>query len=87
MNTGPIVSRRLADIWAANVRARREELGFSQDQVAELSCLTQAAVSQIERGAVLPRADSMVALARALGTDPGVLFPWPPMADLIEGAA
>ncbi len=87
MNTGPLISQRLADAWASNVVARRKALGLSQEQVAELSGLTQQGVSQIESGAVLARDDSKVALCRALGTRPDVLFPWPPMEELIGGAA
>ncbi len=87
MNTGPIVSQRLADSWASKVIERRKALGLSQVQVAELAGLTQQGVSQIESGEVLPRDDSKVALAKALGTTPGELFPWPPMKDLIGGAA
>jgi transcriptional regulator with XRE-family HTH domain len=57
-------------------------LGLSQARVAELAGMTQAGVSLVESGRALPRDDTKVVLARALGTTPADLFPWPPMEDL-----
>lgn len=87
VNDGPRVSKRLADLWAERIIQRRKQFGLTQERLAELSGLTQQGISQIERGEVLPRDDSKLYLARALGTTPGELFSWPPMSDLIEGAA
>jgi len=74
-------------MWAERVIERRKQFGWTQDQLAEISGITQQAISQIERGTGLPRDDSKIALARALGTTPGELFPWPPMSELMDGAA
>lgn len=51
--------------------------------------ITQAGVSLVESGRAVPQVPTILALARALGTTPAELFPWPPMEELIEslGAA
>jgi transcriptional regulator with XRE-family HTH domain len=83
VNDGPRISKRLQDIWGINLRACRVDLGLSQDQLADCSKVTQQTISNIENGRGLPRDDIKIALARALGTTPGELFPWPPMEDLV----
>ena len=89
MNTGPRTTRRLADQWGQLVRDRRcDVLRFSQDQLAEVSGVTQQTISNIEAGKVLPRPETQYALARAMGTTVTDLFVWPAMADVvIEDAA
>lgn len=86
-NQYPQVQSRLSATWARGVTERRHQLGLSQDQLAELSGLTQAGISIIESGKGLPQVVSIIALARALGTTPGELFPWPDMADLVPEAS
>lgn len=69
------------------MRERRRQLGLSQAAVAELAGVAQQSVARFEQGTHIPLDRTKVALARALGTTPGELFPWPPMTDLIDGAA
>lgn len=82
MNDGPRISLRLCDAWGARVKERRLRFGLTQDRLAELAGVTQQTVSNIEAGAHLPRDDVKINLARALGTTPGELFPWPSMQEL-----
>lgn len=87
MNDGPRISKRLVDIWGASVKARRTQLDLSQDELALVSGVTQQTISNLELGKGLPRDDIKIALALALGTSPAVLFPWPDMSELVDGAA
>lgn len=87
MNTYPLTQTRLADDWARRVIDRRHQLGLSQQQVAEMAGITQAGVSLVESGRAVPQVPTILALARALGTTPAELFPWPPMEDLVGDAA
>jgi transcriptional regulator with XRE-family HTH domain len=45
----------------------REQRGFSQTQLAELTGIRQSHLSQIENGAVAVRIDTLYALAQTLG--------------------
>ena len=57
------------------VREIREALGLSQDRLAELSGVTQAAISRLERGETSSiEFDVLDRIARALRVDPAVLF-------------
>jgi transcriptional regulator with XRE-family HTH domain len=60
---------------------------ISQAQVAELAQIAQQSVARFEAGEQIPLDRTKVALAKALGTTPDALFPWPPMADLVNGDA
>lgn len=83
VNIRPAVNRRLAGEWGQKVKTRRAQLGLTQAQLAELGGMTQQTVSNLEAGLHIPRDDIKVMVARALGTSPGELFPWPPMAELV----
>lgn len=83
----PAATRSLGKIWGALLRARRNTLGLTQAQVAQLAGLSQQAVVQFEGGRHIPLDRTKIDLARALGTTPAELFPWPPMTDLIGDAA
>lgn len=73
----------------AHLAARRQLLGFSQDDVARLTGLTQATLSRMERGVGDPRLSSIQETARALGMDlrlvPRELLPY--VDDLLRSAA
>jgi transcriptional regulator with XRE-family HTH domain len=75
--------RSLADIWGESLTERREQLGLSRAQLARAAEMTSQAVWQFETGQRVPLDRTKVVLARALGTNPGELFPWPPMEDLV----
>lgn len=48
------------------IKKRREELGYSQTKVAELTGVTPAAISQFESGTKLPSIQVLTKLANAL---------------------
>ena len=48
------------------VRAKRKELKFSQEKLAEKADLSTAFISRVERGRECPSVDSLVKIARAL---------------------
>lgn len=83
----PKTQTSLGRIWGANLRARRTQLGLTQVQVAQVAGVTQQAIGHFESGQFVPLDRTKVALARALGTTPGELFPWPDMADLVPETA
>ncbi|MFN2468177.1 MAG: helix-turn-helix domain-containing protein [Gaiellaceae bacterium] len=84
MSAGELELERLQGIrpeqlLARTIEARREQLGWTQGQLAEqLQALsyprTQSQISAIERGACKIRVDHLVALAVALNTTPLVLL-------------
>jgi transcriptional regulator with XRE-family HTH domain len=51
---------------ADRVSARRQELGLSQQQLAELTGTTQSAVARLEAGGRPPRIDTLLKIAEAL---------------------
>lgn len=51
---------------AAQITARRVELGVSQAQLAELCGTTQSAIARLERGERPPRIDTLLRIAGAL---------------------
>lgn len=83
----PIVSESLGKYWGRRIRARREALGMTQVQVAQLAQLSQQAIAQYETGRFVPADNTKLRLARALGVAPGVLFEWPPLEQFQQGAA
>ena len=64
----------MVQIVAENLKARREELGLTQKQVAEAAEITQAQYSHIENGRGAPSLQTLVKLASALRTTPDSLL-------------
>lgn len=58
----------------SKVRARRQELGLSQEEVAKDSDISQTHLSQIERGKKNPSKTTMQKLAASLQSDVLTLF-------------
>ena len=54
---------------AQDVADRRQELGLSQRQLAELVGTTQSAIARLERGGRPPRIDTLLRIADALDCD------------------
>jgi transcriptional regulator with XRE-family HTH domain len=54
---------------AQDVSERRQELGFSQRELAELVGTTQSAIARLERGGRPPRIDTLLRIADALDCD------------------
>lgn len=77
----------LAKRWGEAVAERRTALGLTQKQLAELCDVEQQTISKIEKGGMHPTDRLKITVARNLRTTPGILFAWPPMAELVEGAA
>lgn len=67
----------LGEFWGRRVAERREALGLTQAQLADLCNVTQQSISRIESGAVIPRDSLKMTLSSQLGTNPGELFVWP----------
>lgn len=80
----PAHTRKLGQIWGERLKARRQALHLTQVQAATLAGITQESFGAFERGNNIPLDRTKVALARALGTTPGELFPWPPMEELLS---
>jgi HTH-type transcriptional regulator / antitoxin HipB len=59
---------------AEAVRARREELGWSQRQLAERAGMTQPGVARFESGGITPTLPLLERLAAALGLRLSVSF-------------
>ncbi|MEF2976405.1 helix-turn-helix domain-containing protein [Subtercola sp. YIM 133946] len=59
-------------IVGERIRATRQQLGLSQEDVAEMSEMHVTNVGKIERGQTNPSLSTLVALAGALNADPGV---------------
>ena len=59
--------------FGGRVRARRSELGLSQEQLAEASGLHRTYVGSLERGERNVALVNILRLAKGLGIDPGEL--------------
>ena len=59
------------------LKRRREQRGWTQEELAERSGLAQGHISQIEKGERWPREDTIKALAAAFECEPEVLFTAP----------
>jgi XRE family transcriptional regulator, fatty acid utilization regulator len=57
-----------------NLRAAREQLGLTQEQVAERSGVQAGEVSRIERGKRDPKVTTLERLAKAVEVKPGRLL-------------
>jgi transcriptional regulator with XRE-family HTH domain len=64
----------MKELIAENIRVCRERANLSQEEVGVRASLHRTEISQLERGVRLPRADTLVKLAGALGVTPNVLL-------------
>ncbi|KXP08813.1 helix-turn-helix domain-containing protein [Tsukamurella pseudospumae] len=64
------------------IRSRREQLGLSQEQVAERATMHVSNLARLERGRQGPRVHLLLLLAEALETTPGVLLDGLPLPAL-----
>ena len=60
---------------AKRIKELRLQRGWSQEQLAEHAGNTPKHISQIERGKINPRLDSLASIARGLAVDLADLFP------------
>jgi transcriptional regulator with XRE-family HTH domain len=66
------------------MREAREKAGLTQEALADLTGMSRGAISPLERGEHLPRLDTLLKLAGALGVEPSSLiadYRWRPAAD------
>jgi DNA-binding XRE family transcriptional regulator len=66
------MSRNLKESFPTGLRERREELGLTQQELANIAELTVTAVAMIERGERLPNLDTAARLCWALDVAAGV---------------
>lgn len=67
-------AEEVAAYFAANLRRVRKAAGISQEEVGRRSSLHRTEVGLLERGARVPRIDTMVKLASALDVPPDRLL-------------
>jgi transcriptional regulator with XRE-family HTH domain len=68
------------ETWGRNVREQRIALGMSQQRLADKVGVDQSLVSYWEHGHKAPSVERQLAIARALGVAPRVLFQFPEVA-------
>ena len=66
---------------ATKIKDLRNRNGFSQEQLAEESKLSLRTIQRIEHGESVPRGDTLVRLAHALGVSPYDLLDWSKIDD------
>lgn len=65
----------LLELFGARVREHRQEVGLSQERLAELAGLHRTYVGSLERGERNVALVNIYALAQALGVPPAALLP------------
>ncbi len=73
-----MTSKPLAATFAKELRAARRTLGWTQAELAEQVGIAIEVCGRLERGRVLPRADTLVRLAAALRVSTDSLLGIPP---------
>lgn len=83
MPVSPAPVSKAATQFGERVRARRNELGLSQEALADVAGLHWTFVGQVERGRRNLTLHNILKIARGLGVDPGDLVQGlkPPRAD------
>lgn len=69
--------RKAGGVLKDNIKRLRAENGLSQDDLAERVHVVRQTVSKWERGASVPDAETLAALANALDTTPNELLGMP----------
>lgn len=64
----------VAQRFGANLIAQRERVGLSQEELSFRAALHRTEIGLLERGARIPRIDTLAKLAGALGIEPGELL-------------
>jgi len=63
-------------VWGEGIRAGRSIRGWTQEFLAETAETSQATISRLENGSFEASDATRIKIARALGVDPHVLFPY-----------
>lgn len=58
----------------ANIKARREESGMTQAELAKVVCTSRVVIAQYENGYKLPSLAVLARIADALGTTPAAIL-------------
>jgi transcriptional regulator with XRE-family HTH domain len=66
----PVIARSFGE----NLARIRKEAALSQDALSTLAGLHRTGIAILERGNRLPRLDTVIKLAGAMGVDPGELL-------------
>lgn len=69
-----LAAPQIAHEIGLNIARRRVRVGYSQEELGVRAGLHRTAVSQLERGERVPRADTIIRLAASLGVAPGDLL-------------
>lgn len=64
----------ITNILSENIKTKRIEKGYSQDELSSLSGVERSQISRIEKGLVNPRAETIAQIASALELDVSELF-------------
>jgi transcriptional regulator with XRE-family HTH domain len=78
----------MADRFAANLRRLRLAAGLSQEELAFRSAIHRTQISLLETGRRLPRFETLVKLAGAVGATPNDLLAgieWEPIISITGG--
>jgi transcriptional regulator with XRE-family HTH domain len=67
-------ARDLAERFGANLHSCRDRAGISQEELGFRADLHRTEIGMLERGIRLPRIDTLLKLAGALGVEPGELL-------------
>ena len=70
----PAPISQAAELLGQRVKARRQKLGATQEQVADYSGIDVTTVRKIELGLRNPNLHNIVRIASTLGIDPGTLL-------------
>ena len=71
---GRRVDRAAAERLGQNVLKARRRAAFSQEELGAMACLHRTEIGFVESGQRLPRVDTLIRLASALGVDAGELL-------------
>ncbi len=64
----------IAAVFGANMARARERSGITQEELAFRASLHRTEIGLLERGGRIPRIDTLVKLAGALGIEPAALL-------------
>jgi len=70
----PSPEQVVAKGFGKKLQQLRRQTGLSQEQLADLASLHRTEIGMLERGIRLPRIDTLLKLAGALGTSPSDLL-------------
>jgi len=75
LSSSPPMPSEQPSRFGALIRQLRDERGWTQEKLAREADITVTSVSNVERGATKPNAETVEKLAAAFGLEPGDLDP------------